>query len=97
MLWISAMTNKILLILLFLLLGKATPSKAEYFKNLNLENGLSQFSVMSICQDELGRMWFGTQEGINLYDGHRIQYYRGWVNNDTSERIWLGNDIKCIQ
>lgn len=91
------MTNKILSILLFLLLGKAISLKAEYFKNLNLENGLSQFSVMSICQDELGRMWFGTREGINVYDGRRIQYYRGWVNNGISERVWLGNDIKCIQ
>ena len=31
-----------------------------YFKHLGKTDGLSQISVISICQDELGRMWFGT-------------------------------------
>ena len=35
-----------------------------YFKHLGKSEGLSQISVVSICQDELGRMWFGTLEGL---------------------------------
>ena len=43
------------------------------FKHLGKAEGLSQVSVLSICQDELGRMWFGTIEGLNCYDGqHEI-------------------------
>ena len=43
-----------------------------YFSKIGIEEGLSQLSVMTIYQDELGRMWFGTREGLNIYDGNRI-------------------------
>ena len=58
--------NIIYLLTLLLLCCFRQNIHAEYFRNLNLGNGLSQFSVMSICQDSLGRMWFGTHEGINI-------------------------------
>jgi signal transduction histidine kinase/ligand-binding sensor domain-containing protein/DNA-binding response OmpR family regulator len=44
-----------------------------YFKHLGTADGLPQISVMSIYQDELGRMWFGTMEGISIYDGEKIR------------------------
>ena len=69
------MKNRI--ISLFLLLFSTLPATAEYFRNLGLQNGLSQPSVLSIAQDGLGRMWFGTQEGINMYDGEQITYVKG--------------------
>ena len=47
-----------------------------YFKHLDKAEGLSQISVLSICQDEVGRMWFGTLEGLNCYDGNRITVYK---------------------
>lgn len=84
-------------ILIILFLHILPSAHAEYFRKLNLDNGLSQFSVMSICQDSLGRMWFGTHEGINIYDGHHIQYYKGWVENGPNEKLWLGNSIEYIQ
>ena len=48
---------------------------------------VSQLSVMSICQDELGRMWFGTLEGINCYDGERITAFKA-----SAEYPMLGNE-----
>ena len=69
------MKNRI--ISLLLLLFSTLPATAEYFRNLGLQNGLSQPSVLSIAQDGLGRMWFGTQEGINMYDGEQITYVKG--------------------
>lgn len=51
--------------------------RAEYFKQINIQHGLSQPSVMAIAQDGLGRMWFGTQEGVNVYDGNRLTAYKG--------------------
>lgn len=81
---------------LWLLLGSLFPVRADFFRNLNLDNGLSQFSVMSIGQDSLGRMWFGTYEGINVYDGHRIRYYKGWVENTPGKRMWLGNMVNNV-
>lgn len=88
--------NIIYLLTLLLLCRFRQNIHAEYFRNLNLGNGLSQFSVMSICQDSLGRMWFGTHEGINIYDGHHIRYYKGWVESGPGEKLWLGNSIDYI-
>ena len=33
-----------------------------YFKNLSVQNGLSQNTVNAILQDKQGFMWFGTRE-----------------------------------
>lgn len=46
-----------------------------YFKDLGIKDGLSQLSVMGIYQDTLGRMWFGTKEGLNMYDGENITIF----------------------
>ena len=46
------------------------------FKHIGIAEGLSQLSVMSIHQDQLGRMWFGTEEGLNMYDGQRMKIFK---------------------
>lgn len=46
-----------------------------YFSKVGIEQGLSQLSVVTIYQDELGRMWFGTREGANLYTGNSIRTF----------------------
>ncbi len=49
---------------------------AQYFKNLGMKDGLSNPSVLAIYQDTLGRMWFGTREGVNIYDGKQIKDFK---------------------
>lgn len=78
------------------LLFSTLPATAEYFRNLGLQNGLSQPSVLSIAQDGLGRMWFGTQEGINMYDGEQITYVKGEITNADGEKLWIGNYVPFI-
>jgi ligand-binding sensor domain-containing protein/signal transduction histidine kinase/DNA-binding response OmpR family regulator len=46
-----------------------------HFKHITVENGLSQNTVRSICQDSLGYLWFGTQNGLNRYNGHAMEIY----------------------
>ncbi len=46
------------------------------FTHLSVEDGLSQSSVEHILQDRLGFLWFGTQEGLNRYDGYRFTVHR---------------------
>lgn len=88
------MKNRI--IFLLLLLFSILPANAEYFRNLSLQNGLSQPSVLSITQDGLGRMWFGTQEGINMYDGEQITYVKGMITNARGDSLWIGNYVPFI-
>ncbi|WP_308596817.1 two-component regulator propeller domain-containing protein [uncultured Parabacteroides sp.] len=59
-----------------LLVGFCTGIYPIYFKHIGMREGLSQLSVMAIYQDNLGRMWFGTEEGISIYDGVRTTVYK---------------------
>lgn len=79
-----------------LILASYVYANAEYFKHLSLQDGLSQPSVVAIKQDTLGRMWFGTKEGINVYDGHHITTYRGNIENPDGSRQWIGLSVSSI-
>jgi signal transduction histidine kinase/ligand-binding sensor domain-containing protein/AraC-like DNA-binding protein len=46
---------------------------------------------MSIYQDELGRMWFGTEEGLNMYDGSGVLSYKHTEGSIRSLDIPIGN------
>src|SRR5438874_5182413 len=59
-------------VLLMLLLSsgiKAQQSDIK-FEHFSIDQGLSQSSVGSILQDRQGYLWFGTQNGLNRYDGY---------------------------
>ncbi|NQV74006.1 hypothetical protein HQ496_12860, partial [bacterium] len=61
------------------------------FENITLEDGLSQSTVYSIAQDRKGFMWFGTQIGLNRYDGHKIEQFMPDPFDSTSvhdDWIW---------
>lgn len=74
------------------------------FKRLALDQGLSQEAVISIYQDNSGYMWFGTQEGLNRYDGYHFKVYshndrvpnslsNDWVLSITEDKhgqLWVG-------
>ncbi|MCU0252961.1 MAG: SpoIIE family protein phosphatase [Acidobacteria bacterium] len=46
------------------------------FERLSLEQGLSQSIVECILQDARGFMWFGTEDGLNRYDGYQFVVFR---------------------
>lgn len=43
------------------------------FDRISIEQGLSQSSVHVIFQDSRGFLWFGTQDGLNRYDGYSFK------------------------
>jgi PAS domain S-box-containing protein len=45
------------------------------FTRLSTTDGLSQRRVSQIVQDDQGFMWFGTQYGLNRYDGHNFKVF----------------------
>ena len=76
------------------------------FEHLTLDDGLSQSNVLTVLQDSQGMMWFGTENGLNRYDGYGFQYFtreRGNphalgsdfifdVKEDASGTLWIGTN-----
>ena len=70
----------------------------------DIEDGLSQNTVLSIIQDRKGDMWFATNDGLTRYDGYDFTVFRHSArdtssiadNNvrllfiDSSDRLWVG-------
>lgn len=52
--------------------------------HLTLEDGLSQSTGQAILQDSHGYMWFGTQSGLNKYNGYDITVYEHVPGNPAS-------------
>ena len=63
------------------------------FKHLQVEHGLSSNVTSCILQDRRGFLWFGTDAGLNRYDGFQIKTYKdeGDHKNDLSNGV-----IKCL-
>lgn len=54
------------------------------FHRLSTADGLSQTRVAQIVQDDLGFMWFGTQYGLNRYDGYSFKLFVHEPGNENS-------------
>ena len=54
------------------------------FKHYQVEDGLSNNSVISILQDHKGFLWFGTSDGLNRFDGYSFKVFRNIENDKTS-------------
>ena len=74
------------------------------FTRLSVEDGLSQSAVFTITQDRQGFLWFGTQDGLNRYDGYRFIVFEheaqqpgtlsaNWISTleaDQDGSLWAG-------
>lgn len=74
------------------------------FDHISTSQGLSQDIVKAIIQDRQGFMWFGTEDGLNRYDGYSIKVYKHNSRDTTSlsdndvhalyedrqHRLWIG-------
>src|SRR5258706_5106624 len=83
--------------ILVLTVGISVPAFAQQtnlkFQHLNPGVGLSESDVTCVLQDSRGFMWFGTQEGLNKYDGYDFTVYRNDQRNDSSISSGVVNDI----
>ncbi|MGD9317883.1 MAG: two-component regulator propeller domain-containing protein, partial [Anaerolineae bacterium] len=76
------------------------------FQRFSIEQGLSQSVVSSILQDSRGFMWFGTQDGLNRFDGYEFVVYKHdpedpdslggnfvqALHEDVSGTLWIGTN-----
>jgi signal transduction histidine kinase/ligand-binding sensor domain-containing protein len=61
-------------------------SQSVRFTHLTNLDGLSQSTVKAIVKDNQGFMWFGTEDGLNRYDGYNFKVYRHQPKDSTSLR-----------
>lgn len=54
------------------------------FKQIRIEDGLSQSTVQCMLQDRKGFLWFGTSNGLNRYDGYNFTVYVNDPSDSTS-------------
>ena len=100
--------------LLGFLLGAQSPVPRRWtlhpgpasFEHLGTAQGLSQGSVFAIQQDRRGFLWFGTEDGLNRWDGYQFKTFRpergqadslssSTINclfEDSQGELWIGSD-----
>lgn len=74
------------------------------FDHITAEDGLSEAVINSIFQDSRGFMWFGTNDGLNRYDGYNFSVFKPSpddkntissnliyaITEDAYQKIWIG-------
>lgn len=94
------------LAVLFFLCCHALPAGQRNFRftRISGSDGLSQNTVMCALQDSKGFMWFGTQDGLNRFDGYTFTVYKhnqsdphslseNWIwtiFEDSAGGLWIG-------
>jgi len=82
----------------------AAQSNTIRFERLTVEDGLSQNAILAIAQDAQGFLWFGTEDGLNKYDGYQFVVFEhdpedpaSLVDNfvsaiyvDLEGELWIG-------
>jgi signal transduction histidine kinase/CheY-like chemotaxis protein/ligand-binding sensor domain-containing protein len=77
---------------------------------LNGISGLSQNTINCLYKDHYGFMWFGTQDGLNKYDGYKVTVYKHNIHNaqslpanhitticeDKEGNLWVGTRTEGI-
>ena len=77
------------------------------FEQFSLKDGLSQATVNDVFQDSRGYLWFGTDDGLNKFDGYQFTIFRNIPNDslsisdntinaiteDNKGNIWVGTNL----
>ena len=81
-------------------------SKQVKFRHLSANEGLSSNEIRCIYQGQKGFMWFGTNNGLNRYDGYTCKVYQYDIDDESSisenvinaiaedkeGRLWIATD-----
>lgn len=95
--------------LFYFLLGgfaEAFAQEGYYFKQISLEDGLTQSTVRCMLNDQRGFIWIGTRSGLNRYDRYNLKSYFykkddpgslpgnqiNFLTEDRAGNIWVGTE-----
>ncbi len=104
-----------LLVLIFISLGTASGASISRdnvrFRTYGTSEGVSQTTIRAIAQDRTGLMWFGTQDGLNRFDGYKFKtFYRdsepvgaisdnhilSLASDDARTGLWIGTQSRGL-
>lgn len=74
------------------------------FNRYSTPEGLSQEYIFCMLQDKNGFMWFGTEDGLNRFDGYKFKVYKNnhsdtssisydnisAIHEDNEKKLWVG-------
>ena len=95
-----------LVAMLALLPARSARGQELRFRQLTPDHGLSSSYVQTVHQDQRGFLWFGTDKGLDRYDGYAVRSYRhrradttsiadGTINvvrADAGDTMWVGTN-----
>ena len=87
---------KISIVRTFILLIFITYSasvSAYNLRQISSKDGLSNSAILSMLQDKNSEMWFGSCDGLNIFDGVKIKVYKNLADKNN---ILSGNLIEKI-
>ncbi|MBD8487364.1 response regulator [Echinicola sp. CAU 1574] len=71
------------------LFGQGTGHPFYKFTHFTSQDGLPQNSILAILQDDMGYLWFGTDDGLARFDGYQFTVYKHQFQNPNS----LNNNV----
>ena len=89
--------GRYLFVFLYLLISESLTFKSSaqsyFFRNYQVENGLSNNTIFSSLQDKKGFLWFGTKDGLNRFDGYHFKVFNVTENED---KLLNTNYTNCL-
>ena len=99
----SAIQIKLYLFYVGLIFGQSDFS----FKNISVKDGLSESTVKIILEDHNGFLYFGTENGLDVYNGYEFTNYHmdsfndssmlgnrvSYLYEDSNNMIWVGTEL----
>ena len=83
----------LLIINIITLTAFAQPPPPLQFQHLSDVHGLSNNRVGAFTQDKYGLIWIGSDDGLNRFDGYKVDVYRKEAGNKNS---LPNNFVRCL-